>query len=238
MTLTVLASKLEITKSRNELVDMGASALDSRIVSLGRRLRLISGVQIGDVVKSWDVLLTVQFLNGNVNKADPILDIGCFASEITSILHKVGYTNLSGADLNPGLVKMPYQGQIRYEVTDFKHTQFSDASFKAITSISVIEHGFDPHPLLREMSRLLVPNGYFIASFDYWPEKINTADTKFFDMDWRIFSKEEVAEFIEMAATYGLFPVGDLLFDGKERPIECGGRKYTFGWLALRKKQG
>jgi SAM-dependent methyltransferase len=238
MTLTVLASKLEISKSRNELIDMGASALDSRIVSFGRRLRLVGGVSVGDFVKSWDVLLTIKFLNGNVSKADPILDIGCYASEITSALHKIGYTNLSGADLNPRLFEMPYQGAIKYAVADFMHTRFTDASFTVITSISVIEHGFDPHPLLKEVSRLLVANGYFVASFDYWPEKIDTADTKFFDMDWKIFSKEEVSEFIEMAATYGLYPVGDLLFDGRERPIECSGRKYTFGWLVLRKKQG
>jgi len=238
MTLTVLASKSEIAESRNELIGMGASALDSRLASFGRLLHLVGGVKIGDFVKSWDVLLTVKFLNDNVGKADPILDIGCYASEITSALHKIGYTNLSGADLNPDLPKMPYQGRIRYEVTDFMHTRFADASFKAITSISVIEHGFDPHPLLKEMSRLLAPNGYFIASFDYWPQKIDTAGTKFFDMDWKIFSKEEVSEFIELAATYGLYPVGDLRFDGLDRPIECSGQKYTFGWLALRKKQG
>jgi SAM-dependent methyltransferase len=236
MSLTVLASKSAIAESRNELIDMGASTLDSRVISIGRRLRLVGGVKIGDFVKSWDVLLTVKFLNSKVDKADPILDIGCYASEITSALHKIGYADLSGADLNPDLVKMPHQGQIKYAVTDFMHTRFPDASFKAITSISVIEHGFDPHPLLKEMSRLLLPNGYFIASFDYWPEKIDTAGTKFFDMDWKIFSKEEVSEFIEMAATYGLFPVGDLLFEGCERPIECSGQKYTFGWLALRKK--
>jgi SAM-dependent methyltransferase len=237
MTLTVLASKLEISKSRNELIDLGASALDGPMISLGRRLHLVGGVKIGDFVKSWDVLLTIKFLNGNVAKTDPILDIGCYASEITSALHRIGYTNLSGADLNPNLVKMPYQGQIKYTVTDFMHTRFADESFKAITSISVIEHGFNPHPLLKEMSRLLMPNGYFIASFDYWPEKIDTADIKFFDMDWKIFSKEEVAEFIELAATYGLHPVGVLEFDGRDRPIECSGQKYTFGWLVLRKKQ-
>jgi SAM-dependent methyltransferase len=236
MTLTVLASKLEIARARSELRHMGASALDSPVVSLARRVHILRGIKMGDMVKSWDVLATVKFLNAHIDKTDPVLDIGCYASEINSALHKLGYTNLSGADLNPDLPNMPHQTQIKYQVTDFKHTHFADASFRAITSISVIEHGFDPHPLLREMSRLLVSNGYFIASFDYWPEKINTADTKFFDMDWKIFSKKEVEEFIEMAATYGFTPVGELMFDAQDRPIECGGRTYTFGWLALRKR--
>jgi SAM-dependent methyltransferase len=236
MTLIVLPSKREISEARRELLDMGASTIEGPLASLGRRFRLVQGIKIGDRVKSWDVLLTVKFLNTNIAKSDAVLDIGCYASEITTSLHKLGYTNLSGADLNPDLVKMPNQERINYAITDFMHTTFSDAQFSAVTSISVIEHGFDPHALLKEMARILKSDGYFVASFDYWPQKIDTHDTKFFDMDWRIFSKEEVEEFVGMAASYGLHPVGELMFQGHERPIECGGRKYTFGWLALRKQ--
>jgi SAM-dependent methyltransferase len=236
MTLHVLPSKLAISESRRELVDMGASALDSAIVGLGRKLRLIGGVRMGDVVKSWDLLQTVKFLNSNISKSDPVLDIGCYASEITATLHKLGYEDLAGADLNPDLSKMPNQGRVKYQVSDFMHTDFPDASFAAITSISVIEHGFDAHRLLKEMSRLLKPGGFFIASFDYWPEKIDTSRQTFFDMDWKIFSRDEVRDFIELADAYALTPVGGLTFDGYERPIECGGHRYTFGWLALRKK--
>jgi SAM-dependent methyltransferase len=203
---------------------------------LGKKLHLLPGISVGDLVKSWDVLQTTKFLNENIKKTDPVLDIGCYASEITSILFKLGYSNLCGADLNPQLHKMPYQDSIKYQVTDFMHTPFADGSFTAVTSISVIEHGFNPHPLLAEVTRLLRPQGYFIASFDYWPDKIDTADIKFFNMDWKIFSKEEVAEFIQMAATYGLTPVGELTFEAQERPIECGGRAYTFGWLVLTKR--
>jgi SAM-dependent methyltransferase len=236
MTLHVLSSKVAISASRRKLVDMGASALDGPVLALGRKLGLIGGVKMGDRVKSWDLLETVNFLSANIQKSDPVLDIGCYASEITSTLYKLGYTDLSGVDLNPGLTKMPYQDRIKYTVSDFMQTSFADDSFAAITSISVIEHGFDPHRLLKEMSRLLKPGGYFIASFDYWPQKIDTSDTKFFGMDWKIFSRDEVSNFIELAATYALHPVGELTFDGKERPIECGGRSYTFGWLALQKK--
>jgi SAM-dependent methyltransferase len=114
-------------------------------------------------------------------------------------------------------------------------TPFADATFKAITSISVIEHGFDAQALLKEMSRLLQPGGYFIASFDYWPEKIDTTGIEFFGMDWLIFSRQEVADFIGQAAEYGLVPDGELHYAGQETPIECAGKKYTFGWLALKK---
>lgn len=235
MSLDVLPSKLAISEARRELSEMGAPPLDGHLKSLGKKLHLLPGVEVGDIIKSWDVLRTVKFLNARLNRSDPVLDIGCYASEITSILFKLGYSNLAGADLNPNIVKMPHQNSIRYHVTDFMHTDFGDTSFAAITSISVIEHGFAPNPLLTEVTRLLRPNGYFVASFDYWPDKIDTTDTKFFDMDWKIFSREEVEEFVELAGTYGLRPVGEMIFDAKDRPIECGGRAYTFGWLALQK---
>lgn len=238
MTMEVLQNKLQISKARQELDNKGASYVDrpdSRLKSLMRRLGLVSGVVMGDMVKSWDVLATVNFLEQHVKKDEPILDIGCYASEILAALHKVGYSNLSGADLNPNLREMPYQDSIRYEITNFMHTKFDDASFRAITSISVIEHNFDGHSLLREMSRLLQPGGYFIASFDYWPEKIDTTGTQFFGMDWKIFSKEEVANFIGEAKAYGLTPVGALNYAGQDKPIDCAGKQYTFGWLVLQK---
>jgi hypothetical protein len=74
-----------------------------------------------------------------------------------------------------------------------------------------------------------------MASFDYWPEKIDTTGVKFFGMDWMIFSMQDVADFIEQAAGYGLLPVGGFDYEGNESPIECGGKKYTFGWLVLKK---
>ena len=190
---------------------------------------------MGDMVKSWDVLSTLNFLEGHVKKNDPILDIGCYASEVIVALHQLGFSNLTGADLDPNLQKMPYQDSIRYEITNFMHTKFESASFQAITSISVIEHGFDGQALLKEMSRLLRPGGYFVASFDYWPEKIDTTGTKFFGMDWKIFSKDEVASFVSEAAAYGLVPVGEMRYNGKDKPIDCAGKQYTFGWLVLKK---
>jgi SAM-dependent methyltransferase len=115
-------------------------------------------------------------------------------------------------------------------------TPYPDASFGAVTAISVIEHGYDPPRLLSEISRLLRPGGYFLASFDYWPEKIDTTGTKIFGMDWTIFSREEVLDFVSKAEEYGLEPVGDIALDAGDRVIRWGGKAYTFGWLALCRK--
>lgn len=236
MSMQVLLEKQQISKARQELLNKGASLADSSFRSLMRKIGLVRGVAVGDMVKSWDVLTTINFLETHVEKNEPILDIGCYASEVIVALHKLGYTDLTGADLNPNLSRMPYQDGIRYEITNFMSTKFPDASFKAITSISVIEHGFDGPSLLKEMSRLLMPGGYFTASVDYWPEKIDTTGIKFFGMDWQLFSKEEIAAFIIEAAAYGLFPVGQMMYEGKDKVIDCGGKKYTFAWLALEKR--
>lgn len=238
MTMEVLQDRSQINTARQVLDKKNASYVDrpdSRFKTLLRRLGLLNGVIMGDIIKSWDVLATVKFIEANLNKNDPILDIGCYASEILASLHKIGYSNLTGADLNPNLNKMPYQGLIHYEVINFMHTKFENASFKAITSISVIEHDFNGIALLKEMSRLLQPGGYFIASFDYWPEKIDTTGIKFFGMDWRIFSREDVTDFVSEAAAYGFSPVGVMNYSAKDKPISCAGKQYTFGWMVLKK---
>jgi SAM-dependent methyltransferase len=130
---------------------------------------------------------------------------------------------------------MPFSDRIRYEVADFMTTPFPDGSFGAITAISVIEHGFRSVQLLREVSRLLRPGGYFIASFDYWPEKVDTAGMDIFGMDWKIFSMGEVLTFIEEAGMQGLSYCGDIDLEAAERVINWEGKEYTFAWLALQK---
>jgi len=235
MAMKVLQDKVQISKARQELINKGVSFIESPLQSLMRKLKLKPRIAIGDRVKSWDVLSTVNFLESHVKKNEPILDIGCYASEVIVALHKLGYSDLMGADFNMGLRKMPHQDFIKYEISDFMHTKFEDASFQAITSVSVIEHGFNGQLLLKEMSRLLKPGGYFIASFDYWPEKIDTTGLKYFGLDWRIFSKDEIRSFVVDAAGYGFSPVGEMMYGVKDKPIFCGGKHYTFAWLALKK---
>lgn len=232
---SVLKFMKEIEFARGEMRRRGISCLPS---PLRRRLNAIgiSGkVVVGDVVKSWDVLKTANFIRDRLPTEIPVLDVGAYASEILSVLHRMKYSNLSGVDLNPRIKEMPFAGLIRYEVADFMATPFPAGAFGAVTAISVIEHGFQSERLLREISRLLRPGGYFIASFDYWPEKVDTTGTDIFGMAWRIFSKAEVLGFIEEARAYGLSPCGEIDLEAEEKVIHWGGKDYTFAWLALRK---
>lgn len=236
MCVEVLKSKTEIKTARRELRCRGLSFTSPLWKHLACKSGLSKAVDVGDELKSWDVLKTALFLENNVSKSSPILDIGAFASELPCILFKLHYSEVAGIDLNPDIKKMPYAEFVRYEVADFMHTPFQNESFDAITAISVIEHGFNSHGLLRELSRLLRPGGYFVASFDYWPDKINTDGISIFGMDWKIFSALEVNAFLQEAATYDLAPCGEVDLTGGSKAISCGHKDYTFAWLALRKR--
>lgn len=235
MTLAILSSKAQIDTARRTLGRRGLSCVTPEWKALLQHYHLLPGFRIGDRVKSWDVLKTVEFIESHAGKDAPILDIGAYASELPLILHRLGYRRVAAVDLNPDIVKMPFAGAIDYRVGDFLCAPFPDRYFAAVTAISVIEHGFNGEALAAEVARLLKPGGYFIASFDYWPEKISTDGIKLFNMTWTIFSRDEIEGFLSVASGYALEPVGELAFDAQEQTVACFGRDYTFAWLVLKK---
>jgi SAM-dependent methyltransferase len=199
------------------------------------RLPFRRRVPVGDVNKSWDVFGAAQIINELLEHDDPILDMGAFSSEILLILRAMGFSDLHGIDLNPRIKRMPFGDEINFHTGSFYETNYPDQSFCAITSISAIEHGCDIDRLLMEVARLLKPGGLFIASTDYWPHKIDTDGIRMFDLDWTIFSEQEIRALFDKAAGMRLEPVGDCHFETDQRPISCAGKDYTFALLALRK---
>ena len=116
----------EVADARNQLTRRNLGWKKNGLRLFLEKFRLIrSQPNIGDEIKSWDVLRTADFAIEHLKPTDPILDIGAFSSEILMVLHKAGFSNLTGADLNPSLRAMPYSNSIRYEVTDFLKTPFS-----------------------------------------------------------------------------------------------------------------
>ncbi|NMC75361.1 MAG: glycosyltransferase, partial [Geobacteraceae bacterium] len=229
-----LRSRTEIRQAREEMSRRNINCLDPAVRLEFQRKGWME--TIGDVVKSWDVLKTIDLIERNLTKDSPILDIGAYCSEVPCVLARMGYKAVSGIDLNPDLAKMPYNDLVCYHIGNFMESHFEECSFSAITAISVIEHGFDSRKLLTEVSRLLKPGGYFIASVDYWPEKVTTDGLQCFGLDWQIFSKQEILSFMNEAKQYGLLPVGESDLDAQDRTVDWNGRQYTFAWLALKKE--
>lgn len=234
MGFNVLKEASENYIARKELKKRGLDFTSPIFIRTLRKLRLIGGINIGDVRKSWDVLKTVDFIRKNVKPGAKILDLGSYASEILPILHRSGYTALKGVDLNPGLRKMPYSDTVNYSVCNFMDGSLS-GKFDVVTAISVIEHGFNEGELVKVLTDLVAPGGYFIASVDYWPEKINTSGIKAFGLDWRIFSEQDVKDFFARAAAAGFTPCSELDFKGKDAVIKWMGEDYTFAWFVLKR---
>jgi O-antigen biosynthesis protein len=234
MSVSILKKRSEIDEARAAMLHRGINVLDESHQQEFPGKGYIA--DIGDVVKSWDVLKTLNFIDSHLNRNAPVLDIGAYCSEIPCAFYQLGFSNLFGIDLNPDVVKMPYCESIHYSVGNFMQTSFQDASFSAVTAVSVIEHGFNGGQLLSELGRILKPGGYFIASVDYWKEKVVTDGLTPFNMDWKIFSKEELLIFFDEAAQYGLRPVGNMDFETEEKPVSYYNRDYTFAWFVLQKK--
>lgn len=235
MSLRVLKNRREIVAARSEMRRRGIDCADGLLRSFLKRLHLLRGQRLGDRVKSWDVLHTLCFISEHLDQKDPVLDLGAYASEILPALSCSGFSSLSGIDLNPDLKNMPNDGKIRYITGNFYESNLPTESCSAITAISVIEHGFDSNRLLSEVSRILRPDGYFIASVDYWPEKIDTGGIKVFGLDWMIFSQADMQKLLNEASRFGMVPVSDLDFTADQLPISWQGKSYTFAWFALKK---
>ncbi|GAB4369853.1 MAG: hypothetical protein Kow00128_16370 [Deltaproteobacteria bacterium] len=238
MTVSVLASESQIREARARMRARGIDCASTFLERFLYRIGISDRVPVGDRRKSWDVLKTISFLQEFLSPDDPILDIGAHSCEILPILHRLGYTNLTGVDLDPEVGKMPHADRIRYIRSDFREVPCGERAFACVTAVSVIEHGFEADRLLSELDRILRPGGYFLASVDYWPEKIDTGGIRAYGMDWTIFSREELERFLANAERYGFSCVGPRRFEASERVISWMGKRYTFAWMALRKASG
>jgi SAM-dependent methyltransferase len=231
----VLSTRRQVEEARRKLLDEGLvdERPDHPLARIKRVLRVPSAATslIPDPIKSWDVLRALEAIRRRCVPGDPVLDMGSVGSAIPPALHRLGYRAVHGIDLDPQVKRMAHADAVDYRVGDMTATAYEDCSFDAITAISVIEHGFRPEPLLREVSRLLKPDGFFFFSTDYWPEKIDTSHVPLFGMSWDIFSAEEIDHFLSDARAVGLVPtsaspVGLRAVNG--RPISYAGFEYTF----------
>ncbi len=238
MSVEVLATQKQITLARAEIRRRRISCVVPKLIRVLYKTRMLKGVSVGDIKKSWDILKTIEFVEANLSKNCPLLDIGAYASEILCNLHKLGFSELTGIDLNPRVTLMPYSGSVKYLVRDLMQTGFPSESFQAVTAISVLEHGFCAPKVFAEVSRILKPGGYFVGSVDYWPKKIDTTGIIVFGVDWRIFSEDELRELIQQASHFGLAPVDALKCEASERVTNWSGKQFTFAWFALRKVAG
>jgi 2-polyprenyl-3-methyl-5-hydroxy-6-metoxy-1,4-benzoquinol methylase len=234
--MQILENYQQIVESRKKLVKKKLSFLQNYYLCKLIRIFKLPIISFCALNKSWDYFRTFEFIESNLNINCKVLDVGCFQSEILPILKKAGYSNVYGIDQDSRIKGMPYQSEINYHIENFFNNSFADNFFDCLTCLSVIEHGFNETLFFSQFSRVLKKGGFLILSFDYWEKKINTDNIKMFNMDWNIFSKEEVLEILKNAEQkYKLKLVGNPKLDCSNKVINCANKDYTFAWLVFKK---
>lgn len=193
-----------------------------------------------DPQKNWDTLKCLHYVLGASGPEDAVLDVGGSPkSPILRWLQAAGYRHLYACNLDEKLDRSG--SEIRFSVQDLCATDYEDRFFRAITSISVIEHGVPFDRYLLEMARLLRPGGVLLTSTDYWSEPVDC--TGIFPYgptmpEMRVFRPEELEELVAMAPEYGFELCAPLELETEERVIhwERVDRRYTFAFIALRKR--
>ncbi len=239
--LEILTSLDEIAAARRQLEAWGASLYPPSLRRLLFRARRQMGLPATLVwpewTKSWDVALTVALVRERVAPDEHVLDMGCVNSEVLWSLAKLGYRNLAGCDLDQRCLAGPFGDTIQYSVQGLTQTSFATASFRAITCISVIEHGVDEARFLVEARRLLAPGGYLVVSTDYWPNPIPTSEVRAFGLPWRIFTRSDIEAFLGSCRRLGFEPLGPSNWREPSPVISWQGRSYSFAWMALVKRE-
>ena len=106
------------------------------------------------------------FLKCKVDKAQKILDIGTNIGSFPYELHTLGYERIFGIDIRTTAIE---HGQSRYapirdnlSCYDGMNIPFGDKSFDVITMFDVIEHISKISEFLKEVNRVLAPNGRLV----------------------------------------------------------------------------
>ena len=116
-----------------------------------------------------------RLVEGTGLKGGRALDVGCGTGEFTTQLIELGF-EVKGIDGESGQVTQVRQMGIEAQVFDLESSlPFKDNSFDLVTCLEVIEHIVSAERLLREIARILIPNGYLVLStpnFSCWQNRL------------------------------------------------------------------
>jgi len=192
-----------------------------------------------DGPKNWDTLIALNEILSTTSPDAAVLDAGAeLYSALLPSLYAYGYRRLTGVNLAfPRLIK---RGPIRYEPGDITQTRFADASFDAVTCLSVVEHGVPLGPFFAEMARVLKPGGALVVSTDYWQTPVDTRGQLAFGAPIHVFTQAELEAAIELAAEHGLELAAPVDFRCENRVVRWDyySLDYTFVVLNFRRTAG
>jgi SAM-dependent methyltransferase len=184
--------------------------------------------------KNWDSLAALDLILKSTEKDAQVFDAGGeLYSMILPWLYLYGYRNLSAGNLV--FKKSIRKAAIRYQYSDITQTEFEPESLDAITCLSVIEHGVSLRSYFAEMFRILKPGGILITSTDYFETEVDTMGQMAFGVPIHIFTRDEIAEALQIASECGFTPTGPLDLSSDERVVHWNRLDYTFIVFSLEK---
>lgn len=189
-----------------------------------------------DPPKNWDALIAISEVVSRVPPSEGVLDAGgTLYSPILPWLYLMGYKSLYSVDLE--LDKNTRRGPIRYLRGDLTQTDFPNDTFGAVTCLSVIEHGVQLERYCTEMARILRPGGVLITSTDYWQTRLDLGEKKAYGVPVKVFTEEEIKEFVEIAKYYGLRVISPLRFKCEDKVVYWRrlDMKFTYCVLVMEK---
>ena len=121
-----------------------------------------------NIYSSWEKSRNAKFLELlEYNPNAKVIDLGCGNGEFTlKIKDKISCKEIYGVDVyDPAIEKARAKGikVIKHDLNQFPYP-FEDNTFDVVTSNQVIEHLIYPVKFLKEIYRILKPNGYAIIS--------------------------------------------------------------------------
>jgi glycosyltransferase involved in cell wall biosynthesis/SAM-dependent methyltransferase len=189
-----------------------------------------------DRPKNWDALGAVATVLTHVGRDARVLDAGSARySSVLPWLRLYGGSQLVGINLEFG--EEVRRGPVRFRYGDVTATAFPDASFDAVTCMSVIEHGVPVEAFLAETARILRPGGVLALSTDYDAQPPDTTGITAYGVPVRIFGPDDIRRLVQHAESCGLELLGDLPLEHAERPVHWKrtGLDYTFILLGFRR---
>lgn len=199
---------------------------EQELQEIARQLRKPDGdfgMQIGNLMNDANLLMN-QFAIETVNpsKGDKILEIGMgnglFVKDILSKEPSVNYTGLDFSDVmitEARKINSEWINKKRASFTqaDASNMPFDDDSFNKIFTVNTLYFWEDPDATLKEIARVLQPDGYF---FQVFRPKTSMEQFPFTKYGFKMYQMDEVKELFEK----NNFTINDTFI--KKEPMQPG----------------
>lgn len=117
----------------------------------------------------WKWIIFQHLISIQPTQPKMVLEVGCAGGHLSGLLAKTfPRAKINGIDVYEPAIKEAKRRfpKIKFYVADAHKLPFRDNSVEMVLTSETIEHVIDPGKMLREIRRVLKPNGYAIIEMD------------------------------------------------------------------------